>query len=81
MRVAIDKVGRMVIPKQMRDGLGVDGPTELEVTEVDGKLELTVPYMKAHLEVRDGLSVIVPDEPVPPLTAEMVREVLESVRK
>ena len=81
MRVAIDKVGRIVIPKQMREGLGIEGPTELDLTEADGKLELTVPYMKAHLEVRDGLSVIVADEPVPPLTAELVREVLESVRK
>jgi AbrB family looped-hinge helix DNA binding protein len=81
MRVAIDAVGRIVIPKPMRDVLGIDGPTELELTERDGALELTVPYMKAHLEERDGHTVIVPDEPVPPLTTEMVREVLERVRK
>jgi AbrB family looped-hinge helix DNA binding protein len=81
MRVAIDGVGRIVIPKPMRDELGIDGPTELELTEHDGRLELTVPYMKAHLEVRDGLAVIVPDEPVPPVTTEMVREALERVRK
>jgi AbrB family looped-hinge helix DNA binding protein len=81
MRVAIDGVGRIVIPKPTRDALGIDGPTELELTERDGCLELSVPCMKAHLEVRDGLSVIVPDEPVPPLTTEMVREVLERVRK
>jgi AbrB family looped-hinge helix DNA binding protein len=81
MRVAIDKVGRIVIPKPMRDELGIKGATELELTEHDGHLELTVPYIKAHLEVRDGLSVIVPDQPVPPVTAEMVREVLERVRK
>ena len=40
-----------------------------------------MPYIKAHLEDRDGFTVIVPDEPVPPLTTEMVREVLERVRK
>jgi AbrB family looped-hinge helix DNA binding protein len=81
MRVAIDGAGRIVIPKPMRDALGIDGPTELELTEVDGKLELTVPYIKVHLENRDGRTVIVPDEPVPPLTTELVREVLERVRK
>jgi AbrB family looped-hinge helix DNA binding protein len=81
MRVAIDRVGRIVIPKSMRDELGIDGPSELELTAVDGKLELTVPYIKAHLEERDGWTVIVPDEPVPPLTAEIVRETLERVRK
>jgi AbrB family looped-hinge helix DNA binding protein len=81
MRVAIDGVGRVVIPKPMRDALGIDGPTELELTEVNGSLELTVPYIKAHLEERDGHTVIVPDEPVPPMTTELVREVLERVRK
>jgi AbrB family looped-hinge helix DNA binding protein len=81
MRVAIDGVGRIVIPKQMRGALGINGPTELELTEVDGRLELEVPYIKAHIEVRDGWAVIVPDEPTPPLTNEIVRETLERVRK
>lgn len=81
MRVAIDGVGRVVIPKPMREALGIDGPTELELTEVDGRLELTVPYVKAHLEVRDGFTVIVPDEPVPPMTTEMVRDAIERSRR
>jgi hypothetical protein len=38
-------------------------------------------FVPAHLEDRDGHTVIVPDVPVPPLTTEMVREVLEHVRK
>jgi AbrB family looped-hinge helix DNA binding protein len=81
MRVAIDAVGRLVIPKPMRDALGIDGPTELELTERDGALELTVPYIKAHLEERDGFTVIVPDQPVPTLTTEMVREEIERSRR
>jgi AbrB family looped-hinge helix DNA binding protein len=81
MRVAIDGVGRIVIPKPMRDVLGIEGPTELELTERDGALELTVPYIKAHLEDRDGFTVIVPDQPVPTLTTEMVREEIERSRR
>jgi AbrB family looped-hinge helix DNA binding protein len=81
MRVAIDGVGRVVIPKPMRDALGIDGPTELELTEVDGRLELEVPYIKVHLEDRDGFTVIVPDEPVPPMTTEMVNEAIERSRR
>jgi AbrB family looped-hinge helix DNA binding protein len=81
MRVAIDGVGRIVIPKPMRDALGIDGPTELELSERDGALELTVPYIKAHLEDRDGFTVIVPDQPVPTLTTEMVREEIERSRR
>jgi len=71
----------MVIPKAMREELGIDGPTELELTAVDGRLELTVPYIEAHLEERDGFTVIVPDEPVPAMTAEMVREAIERSRR
>ena len=74
-------MGRIVIPKPMRDELGIDGPSELELRQVDGKLELSVPYVKAHLEVRDGFTVIVPDEPVPRMTAEMVREAIERSRR
>jgi AbrB family looped-hinge helix DNA binding protein len=81
MRVAIDGVGRIVIPKPMREELGIDGPTELELNAADGALELTVPDMPAHLEMRDGLSVIVPERPVPPIDGELVRTVLERVRK
>jgi AbrB family looped-hinge helix DNA binding protein len=81
MRVAIDGVGRLVIPKPMRDALGIDGPTELELTEVDGKLELSVPYTHAWVEEREGLPVIVTEQPLPPLDQDTVRAVLESVRK
>ena len=59
MKVAIDNVGRIVIPKPLRDELGINGPTDLELTAADGRLELTVPDVPAHIEERDGLAVIV----------------------
>jgi AbrB family looped-hinge helix DNA binding protein len=81
MRVAIDGVGRIVIPKPMREELGIDGPSELELNASDGRLELTVPDIPAHIEIRDGFAVIVPDQPMPPLTAEMTREAIERSRR
>jgi bifunctional DNA-binding transcriptional regulator/antitoxin component of YhaV-PrlF toxin-antitoxin module len=70
-----------VIPKPMREELGIDGPSELEVTAVDGKLELTVPDTHAWVGERDGLAVIVTERALPPLDQDTVRAVLESVRK
>jgi len=80
MRVAIDAAGRMVVPKSLRAELGIAGPTEVEVVSADGRLEVSVPDVPAHLEKRDGFTVIVADVPMPALTADDVRDVLDRVR-
>lgn len=40
MRIAVDRVGRIVIPKTMRDALGIGPDTELEVLPDGGGLRL-----------------------------------------
>lgn len=81
MRVAIDGVGRLVIPKSLREELGVDGPADLELTAADGRLELTVADVPARVEERDGFSVIVTDQPMEPLSVAQARAAVERVRR
>ncbi|MGA9313452.1 MAG: hypothetical protein WBV77_02355 [Solirubrobacteraceae bacterium] len=81
MRVAIDGVGRMVIPKILREELGVNGPTDLELTSSDGRLELTVADVPAHVEERDGFPVIVTDRPMEPMSVAEARTAVERVRR
>jgi AbrB family looped-hinge helix DNA binding protein len=81
MRIPIDAVGRLVIPKSLREELGISGATEVELTAADGRLELSVPDVPAHVEDRDGAPVIVPDAPMRPLTADDVREAVERARR
>lgn len=81
MRVAIDAVGRVVIPKSLRDELGLDGPANLELTATDGRLELTVADVPAHIEEQNGLPVIVTDEPMAPMSVAATREAIERVRR
>jgi AbrB family looped-hinge helix DNA binding protein len=47
MRVAIDGAGRVVVPKPLRDQLGISPETPLEIELVDGHLELSVPERPA----------------------------------
>jgi bifunctional DNA-binding transcriptional regulator/antitoxin component of YhaV-PrlF toxin-antitoxin module len=81
MRVAIDGVGRLVIPKSLREELGVHGPTDLELSAADGRLELTVADVPARVEEREGFPVIVTEEPMEPMTVAEARAAVERVRR
>ena len=45
MRVTIDAAGRLVVPKRLRDELGLAPGSELELSVVDGHLEVAVPSL------------------------------------
>lgn len=70
-----------MIPKALRDELGVHGPTDLELTALDGRLELTVADVPAWVEDRDGLPVIATDEPIAPMTVAETAEAIERARR
>jgi len=81
MRTTIDAAGRIVVPKAIREELALYGGQEVELTAVDGRIEVDVPPTPMHLEERDGHLVAVPDRALPPLTTELVRATLEKVRR
>jgi bifunctional DNA-binding transcriptional regulator/antitoxin component of YhaV-PrlF toxin-antitoxin module len=81
MRVAIDGVGRLVVPKSLREELGIEGPTDLELTAADGRLELTVADVPARVEDRDGLPVIVTEASMAPMDVAEARTAVERVRR
>jgi AbrB family looped-hinge helix DNA binding protein len=81
MKTTIDAAGRIVVPKSVRDALGLGAGQELEIAARDGRIEVDVPPVQMRLEDRAGLDVAVPDEPLPTLTAVHVREVLEQTRR
>jgi bifunctional DNA-binding transcriptional regulator/antitoxin component of YhaV-PrlF toxin-antitoxin module len=81
MKVAMDSVGRLVVPKALRAELGITGPTELEVIAHDGIIELAVADVPARIEDHGGDPVIVTDRPMQPLTVEDVRAAIDRVRR
>jgi AbrB family looped-hinge helix DNA binding protein len=81
MRITIDSVGRLVVPKSLRAELGITGPAELEVSTRDGVIELAVADVPAHVEARGDSPIIVNDGPVKPLTIADVRAAIDRVRR
>lgn len=81
MRTTIDKAGRIVVPKPLREELGLEAGQELELSARDGRLEVEAPATPVRLEEREGHLVAVADREMPPLTVDQVRETLERVRR
>lgn len=81
MKTTIDDAGRIVIPKSIRERVGLSGGTEVEIAERDGRIEIEPAPMPMTLDERGGRHVAVPGGEVPPLTDEIVRETIERVRR
>lgn len=82
MKTTIDKAGRIVIPKALRDELGLTAGQELEISAADGRLEIEpTPTPMRLVQDEHGYWVAEAERPMPVLTQEMVREVLEQIRR
>ena len=79
--VTIDRAGRLVVPKALRDELGLAEGRSLRAAVRDGCLELVPEPLEVDLVERDGVLVIVPAGSLQPLTRDDVRAVIESVRR
>ncbi|MCY4635630.1 MAG: AbrB/MazE/SpoVT family DNA-binding domain-containing protein [Acidobacteria bacterium] len=81
MQTTIDTAGRVVIPKSMRDSLGLAGGRTIEIRERQGVIEIEPAATPMRLEERNGHLVAVPERELPPLTDDLVRATLEKVRR
>ena len=79
MQTTIDGAGRIVIPKALREQAGLRVGVPLEITLVNGVVEILPAVVATRIVDRGGLSVLVP-EAAEPVTAAAVRAVLEQVR-
>jgi AbrB family looped-hinge helix DNA binding protein len=81
MRTTIDAAGRIVVPKRLRDEMGVQPGQVLELELRDGRLEVEIAPVEVRLERRRHGLVGVPAERLPTLTAQLVRQTLERARR
>jgi AbrB family looped-hinge helix DNA binding protein len=81
MKIAIDAAGRIVVPKPLREALGLKPGQLLEIRAGEGRLEIEVAPTPMRLQKRGKGVVAVPEAELPALTAEQVRETLERTRR
>lgn len=78
----MDAAGRIVIPKRLRDAMGATGRSDVELTERDGEIVLSIAPTPMFLEdLDDGPVAATHGEPLPPLSVDAVREALERTRR
>ncbi len=77
MRTTIDRAGRLVIPRALRDRIGLAGGGEVEV-ELDGAALRIEPISGSELKDVAGLLVI--PATGTPLSANLVRELIDADR-
>lgn len=77
MRTTIDRAGRLVIPRALRDRIGLAGGGEVEL-ELDGAAVRIQPVSGSDLKDVAGLLVI--PTTGTPLTGDHVRELIDADR-
>ncbi len=77
----MDRAGRLVVPKKIRDEAGISPGSELTIRVADGRIEIEPAPLEVRLVKRGRLTVAVPRNRVPPLTDEIVGRTLDRLRR
>ena len=82
MKVTIDRAGRVVLPKPLREAAGLTGGQEVEVRLVGAVIEIEPVPPVVRVRMRPGkLPVLEVDGQVEPVTDDDVRAALEAQRE
>lgn len=81
MRTTIDRAGRVVVPKAIRDRLRLTDGGDVDIVERDGVIEIVPAPLAVALRETEHGPVLEAVDDVAPLTDEVVRATIDSVRR
>jgi AbrB family looped-hinge helix DNA binding protein len=81
MKTTIDRAGRLVIPRKIREAAGIQPGSELTIRVTDGRIEIEPAPLEVRLVKRGSLTVAMPRRRVAPLTSEDVGQTLDRLRR
>lgn len=81
MKTTIDRAGRLVVPKSIREAAGILPGSELTIRVADGRIEIEPAPLEVRLVKRGTLTVAVPRKRVAPLTPDVVGRTLDRLRR
>ena len=81
IEITIDRAGRLVIPKEIREEAGIEAGMPLTVRCRDGRIEIEPRRRPVRIEKRGRLQVAVAVEGGEPLSRETVRRAQQRLRE
>jgi AbrB family looped-hinge helix DNA binding protein len=79
MKTTIDKAGRLVIPKKLRERAGIPAGAELDIRfNEDGAVEIALPAPKGEVVYENGLAFWRTGQKI---TAEEIDQAIEQARE
>jgi AbrB family looped-hinge helix DNA binding protein len=81
MRTTIDAAGRIVVPKALRDAMGLAAGRKIDMVFTDGRIEIELAPIEVELESKARLPRLVAKSDQPELTDQQVRDALEATRR
>jgi bifunctional DNA-binding transcriptional regulator/antitoxin component of YhaV-PrlF toxin-antitoxin module len=81
MQVTMDQAGRLTVPESIQKQAGILPGAPLEIQVRDGRIEIEASPRDVELVRKGRLTVAVPAEPSPPLTADMVERLVDELRR
>ena len=82
MKTTIDGARRIVVPKAIREAMGLSAGQSVDISFANGRIEIDLAPAQVQLEIDErGLPRLSSESSLPPLNDEIVRDTLEATRR